>query len=862
MACAQCHTHKYDPIPHREYYAMLAFLNNADEPEMDVARPEVAERRAALEARIHELEAHLPERFAIQQSLAFQPVAIDKATSAGGATLELRDERRVVLASGESPESDTYTLEFTSSGKNITALQIEALTDEALPSTGPGRTPHGNFVLTELQLTTATNDAPPQEVKLAAASADFEQQGFPAADALDGNDRTGWAIHGPGKWNQNRKATFTFAAPVASTPQTRWTLTLRQKYGSHHTLGKLRIQLAEAKTADEKPANVQRQELLTAKFAAWRLENEPRAVRWTPLTPTKAHADTPLLTILEDGSVLSSGDQTKRDLYELTFDVDLPKIAAIRIEALPDERLPEHGPGRIYYEGPRGDFFLSEVALSAGGEPRKFSQAVHSFAAGGNTAAAAIDGNPQTGWSINGQQGQANVAVFMLAEPLTAAQRLELTLLFERYYAAGLGRFRVWATDDPRAAEITSLPTDVEAILAIDAARRTQPQTARLLQHYLHIAPELAAARAEIDKLRQQLPAYPTTLVLSERPSNNPRATFRQHRGEFLQPKEKVEPAVLAALPPLPPGAPRNRLTFARWLVARENPLTARVVVNRHWGAIFGRGLVRTTEDFGFQGESPSHPALLDWLAVEFMEQGWSLKHLHRLIVTSSTYRQSSAAGPELYARDPDNRLLARGPRVRLDAEQIRDSALAVSGLLSHKLGGPSVFPPQPPGVSTEGAYGALAWNVSPGEDRYRRGLYTFTKRTAPFAMNITFDGSSGEACIPRRDISNTPLQALVLLNDAVFVEAAQALGREFAAQAASDDEKLAALVEQVLVQPPDEHELELLRNYLHAQRQRITANELDAATIAGPGGDAPERAAWTLVARVLLNLDQTITKE
>ena len=280
------------------------------------------------------------------------------------------------------------------------------------------------------------------------------------------------------------------------------------------------------------------------------------------------------------------------------------------------------------------------------------------------------------------------------------------------------------------------------------------------------------------------MPPDPTTLVMQERPPDNPRPTFIHNRGEYLQPTDRVQPAVLSILPPLPKDVPPNRLALARWLVSPDNPLSARVTMNRQWAAFFGRGLVRTAEDFGYQGEPPSHPELLDWLALELPRQGWSMKRMHKLIVMSATYQQSSRATPELLAKDPENRLLARGPRVRLEAEVIRDAALRASGLLSERVGGPSVFPPQPAGVTTEGTYGGLDWKVSPGGDRYRRGLYTFTKRTAPFAMATTFDAPSGEVCVARREVSNTPLQALTLLNDPVFEEAAQALGRLMAARA------------------------------------------------------------------------------
>ncbi|HUG94112.1 MAG TPA: DUF1553 domain-containing protein, partial [Planctomycetaceae bacterium] len=368
--------------------------------------------------------------------------------------------------------------------------------------------------------------------------------------------------------------------------------------------------------------------------------------------------------------------------------------------------------------------------------------------------------------------------------------------------------------------------------------------------------------------------------------------THIHRRGEFLQAAERVEPGVLSFLHSFPDGAPRDRLSFARWLVDPANPLVGRVTVNRHWAVLFGRGLVRTVEDFGFQGELPSHPELLDWLAVEFVgtdkgqgsrDKGQtgmsdsgprpltldprpSVKRLHRLLVTSATYRQSSRVAPELLRRDPENVLLARGPRVRLEAELVRDAALHAAGLLSQKIGGPSVFPPQPASVTTEGTYGRLDWKASEGDDRYRRSLYTFSKRTAPFAMYATFDAPSGEACVARREVSNTPLQALTLLNDTVFVEAAQELGR-WAAElpvhgdgVAAVEERMIALVRRCLTRPPDTEELRLLLDFHDEQKCRLATGELNAGMIGGGHPDgAIEVAAWTSVARAVMNLDEFI---
>ena len=684
LGCAQCHTHKFDPIPHRDYYQFMALLNNAEEPEMRVATPESERRRNELEATIAALVADLPNRFP----------PIDKAN---------RDDRRTV--------------------------------------------------------------------------------------------------------EERRKAN------------------------------------------------------LESRFTEWVGREAAQTVRWHVLKPTRATANLPHLGVQEDGSIFASGDQSKRDVYTLRFSTELQRITAIRLEVLPDDRLPHGGPGRIFYEGPPGDFFLSEFNVKAADKAITLKQAT---ATGQNPAAiaASLDGDPQTGWSLGGGQGRAHSAVFQLTAPLNDAGELVIQLLFERYYAAGLGRFRISVTTDPQPIVARDTPAEIEEILLTPHGRRAPEQNAQLRRHYLMVAPELAKERAAIEEIRKATPHNPTTLVLQERPPDNPRPTFIHNRGEYLQPTDRVQPAVLSILPHLPKDGPSNRLALARWLVSPDNPVSARVTMNRQWAAFFGRGLVRTAEDFGYQGEPPTHPELLDWLALELPRQGYSLKRMHKLIVMSATYQQSSRATPELLAKDPENRLMARGPRVRLEAEAIRDAALRTSGLLSERVGGPSVFPPQPAGVTTEGTYGGLEWKVSPGGDRYRRGLYTFTKRTAPFAMATTFDAPSGEVCVARREVSNTPLQALTLLNDPAFEEAAQALGQLMAARGGTVEERVDTLFRRCLTRAPDPDEASQLARFFLAQKRRFELKELDAAKIAGPGeGEASERAAWTVLTRVLLNLDEAVTK-
>ena len=891
LQCAQCHTHKYDPIPHQEYFSFLALLNNAEEPELELPDAETLSQQAAAQKTIDAREAALAEKFPPKDEWEWHAPAIVSATTRSGATIE-RLEDGSLLVAGEIPDDDNYVIECESNVTGVQALRLEVLTHPSLGKNGPGRTPHGNFVLTELSAV-ATNAQGPQAepAKIVRAESDVAQNEFPAANAFDGNPKTGWAVDVGGNWNVDRKATFYFEKAQTGQGTTRWKIVLDQSYGGKHTIGRFRLSLARP-MPDDRPLEVRRRAHLEERFQAWLADETARAVSWKPLTPTEAKANIPLLTILDDQSILGSGDISKRDTYQVRLAGAPSVVTAIRIEALPDDRLPGKGPGLTYYEGIPGDFFLSKFELfSVKSEPGfvgdpvlepydplaiPLSEAFESFHSGGDKTSGALDGDDRTGWSIIGGQGKPQSAVFQLKEPLSSNGTLEVRLTFARYFASPLGRFRLSATTDTIPEGYRARPREIEELLLIPTASRTTEQTQKLQQHFLSVVPELAAERQEIQKLRDALPKLRSTLVLQERPAHYPRPTCRHHRGEFLQPREQVEPDSLSFLPPLPANAPRDRLSLGRWLCDPRNPLTPRVTVNRQWAALFGNGIVRTTEDFGYQGAPPTHPELLDWLAVEFMRQGWSLKAMHRLIVTSATYRQSSQVSAEKLARDPQNELLSRAPRLRLEAEIVRDAAWRTSGLLSPIVGGPSVFPPQPAGVSSEGAYGPLAWKVSEGHDRYRRGLYTYSKRTAPYGMFAAFDAPSGEACIARREVSNTPLQALTLLNDIVVIDATQALGRSAVEDSAKiepwgakqglnvppEELKAAYLVARCLSRPATEVERQELASFFDQMLKRVVAGELDAAAVAGPGtGDAKQRAAWTLVARVLINLDEFVSR-
>ncbi len=853
LQCCQCHTHKYDPIPHKEYYSMMAFLDNADEP--DFILTDGNQERAAVEreAKAKQLLLSLPAKWhGGTQSLKWTNPQPSVATDPAEANRILADGS--VLFAAPGPAKSTATLKFPALKGKFTHLRVEALTDNSLPGKGPGRTPNANFVLSELEVLVAGK---PVKFTLPAASA--EQSGYPVTAAIDGKIDTGWAIEIPGRDNhENQSATFDFEQLIEANGDV--TVVVKQAYGKNHTIGRLAIRFGNLAASGSDP---EAKASLAKAFDKWRDQERTRTANWQVVTPTKATSNLPLLTIQKDSTVFVSGDITKADTYQLDFSKLPPGITAVRLEALPDPRLPAWGPGMAYYEGPKGDFLLGEFQLRAQGHPVKISQATESYAKnnfGPNAKAQlAIDGDPETGWSCAEGQGRSHEAVFKLEKPLGATD-LHLTMMFGRHYACSLGKFRISVTTETGTVVASQLSADAQLLL--HKANLTGDQLLSLQGEFMLSTPEFASVRDEIAKLRLP-PTGQTSLVLQERPPENPRHTFIHHRGEWTQPEEQVEPAVLSILNPLPAGAPKNRLGFARWLVCRENPLTARVVVNRAWATFFGRGIVKTQDDFGFQSSPPTHPQLLDWLAIRFMDDGWSFKKLHRLIVTSSTYQQSSHSSAKGEETDPENKLLWRGPRLRLEAEQVRDAALASAGILSQKMFGPSVFPPQPPSVTTEGAYGALTWNVSSGEDRFRRSLYTFAKRSTPFAFANTFDAPTGESCIVARDRSNTPLQALSMLNDVTLIEASQSLGKHLVESAASPEQCVSEIFVRCFSRPPDADELQSVLAFYQKQQVRFTTAPETAKQLAGSGPDdsVVARAAWTAVVRALLNMDEFVNK-
>ncbi len=760
IQCAQCHSHKYDPLTQEEYYRIFAFLNNSYEANVAVYTPADQMKRAEIFRRIHEIEATLQhehpdwqqrmaawEREVSKDQAEWRVIHADGDISSGQRLEQLADGS--ILAQSYAPTKHTGVFTARLDSKPVTAVRLELLNDPNLPRGGPGRSIYGLCALTEFKVEAAPADHPDatQSVKVASATADVnppEKELEPIFDdrskkrrvtgpieyAIDGKDETAWGLDaGPGRNNVPRKAVFVLEKPVSFPQGTILTIRLVQNHG---------------------------------------------------------------------------------------------------------------------------------------------------------------------GWNSDDNQNN------------------------------NLGRFRLSVTSAQKIAA-DPLPAQARGALAIPADRRTPAHTSALFDYWRTTVPDWKDANAEIERLWREHPEPATQFVLSER--EMPRTTSVLQRGDFLKPVKAVEPGVPAFLHPLPANAARNRLSFARWLVDPRSPTTARSIVNRIWQTYFGKGIVRTSEDLGTQSEAPSHRELLDWLAMELMKPAmddgrstiaskdtvtrrredaanehdrrvsasprlratnassivhrpsskptpWSLKHIHRLVVTSATYRQSSKVTPEQYAADPDNRLLARGPRFRVEGEVVRDIALAASGLLNPKVGGPSVYPPAPDFLfQPPASYGPKIWKTSTGPDRYRRGLYAFRYRSVPYPVLQNFDAPNGDFSCVRRGRSNTPLQALTTLNEPTFVECAQALALKTVREGGQTDvDRLTFAVRRCLARKPSAKESGVLLDVLDKNTKRFKVASANPWAIAAPdpksrpelppGITPAQLAGWTVVARVLLNLDETITKE
>ena len=607
------------------------------------------------------------------------------------------------------------------------------------------------------------------------------------------------------------------------------------------------------------------------------LSTRSASTSWTSMTAAAMHsASGATLSTDDEGIIHVTGDVPLTDTYELEFTCDLDRITALRLEVI--EGPDGHGPGRTTH----GNFVLNEFELrlnTADATLVDFHTAEATHEQTDFPATSAIDGDASapSGWAIAPIYDQTQTVVFQLREPLALDAADSMLVSIRQTYGTQhvLERFRLSATG----AEQPSLPTTpaIAAILDTTREERTDQQRETLARHVLPRSPLLAPLHTELEQVQAQhialMKDVPNALICRELAPDMQRQTHLFLGGSFLAPDTAggpIDPMIPSVLHDFPEDAPRNRLGLSQWLTHPENPLTARVQVNRMWAELFGTGIVRTVDDFGIQGARPSHPELLDWLAITWSEElGWSPKALARLLVTSATYRQAAVVDEDMQRLDPDNILLARAPRLRLSAEQLRDQALAHSGLLvTDRIGGPSVLPHLPDGMLPQ-AFTSLVLQASTGDDLYRRGLYTTWRRTGHYPSFATFDAPSRELCTITRERSNTPLQALVLLNDAVFVEAAAAMARLLIEREHDDmTARIDTLFEEALARPPTDRERTIMLDLYAAAMDEASRNPEQAHVLAtthrGPLPEtmaAEDAAAMTAVCNVVFNLDEYVNR-
>lgn len=821
MGCAKCHSHKYDPVSMTEYYRVFAIFNQtadndqpSEAPVIAAPTPDILRQTERIETRIAELRRELEKP---RSDVAEEQAAWEARLRA--------DADWVVLKPDEARSHGGATL--------------KPLDDSSLRAEGPNpeRDTYTVSAVTTLPGVTA-----------------FRLEVIP--DPMLPNQGAGRASDGNFVLNQ-----FTVTAEPADRPNQKpiARFVRIELPGQNRILSLAEVQVfrdginvalkGEAKqssTAFDGPARLAIDGNTDGNYQNKSVTHtNAEANPWWELRLAEA---VPVEEIV---------------LWNRTDGALGNRLANFTISLLDDSR-------RVVWQETRSDFPNPSMSLSPSGKRSvKLTRAFADFSQYEFPITDALTGKGK-GWAVGPLVKSPHVAFFVADSPLPDAPQRLTFRLEHRYSQPGfnIGRFRLSVTNDPRVIERAAVPNDVLAILDTPPEKRTPEQSAKLAAYYRSQTPLLKPLRDEIAKLEQSRPKPPTVPVMQELPPNQRRTTHVLVKGNHLVKGEVVEPGVPAAFHPLP-AQPITRLTLAHWLMSEDNPLTARVAVNRWWAQIWGDGLMPSEEDWGTQGDVPTHPQLLDWLAVEYRRLGWDTKALLKLIVTSATYRQSSKVTPEMLAIDPHNRLLGRGPRFRLEAEMVRDQALALSGMLCRKIGGPSVFPPQPPGLWQAAFNGERTWPTSTGPDRYRRGIYTFWRRTVPYPSMATFDATSRETCTIRRVRTNTPLQAFVTLNDPVYVELAQALARRIVREGGRTTTERAEFgLRLCLGRPPRPEQVQEIVGLVEAERQHYAARPDEARKLAadplGPlaeGADPVELAAWTVAANVLLNLDGVLTK-
>ena len=874
MTCCRCHTHKYDPITHREYYGMYSFFNNLNESVMDENKPnpspslrlpttEQSKRQGEIKGLMTDGQKKIDapsEKLDVAQSAwekkwhdklsagwtTLKPSSVTSTVSNGPSFKTLEDQSIVV--EGTNPESDVHevVVKLDAAG-SLAALRLEALPHDSLPKKSSSRADDGVFRLSELEAeliapvkmvepkdTKDSKDAKdakaeeapkPKKLKFTQAVASSAASTREIDKAIDGKAETGWGVEAAAV-TQPQTALFVLAEPVKLQKDSELRIRLRYEASkSKRAIGHFRL------------AAAQNDDLV-------QLLNPPKAEPWQVIGPFNTEG-------LHHGFT---------NVFEPEREVDLKKSftgvrGEIKWSAKPEF---EDGKNNLLVQdlhGIHGAYYLHRTLTVP--VARKLDLSLRADDAlklwvNGKQVASRAEEKPGDG----------------LLRVTVDLKKGDNKFLLKVVTVQGASYF----TFNKNLGDADSVPADIAPVLAT-SDKLSGPQAVKVRNYYRRAnSDEFKALFESMDKWREEDAAIdkaiPITMVAKE--MEKPRDTFMLVRGEYDKKGDKVGPGVPAILPPLPANAPTNRLGLAKWLVDPSHPLMARVTVNRFWQQYFGVGFVKTTEDFGVQGENPSHRELLDWLATEFLRTGWDVKQLQRLILTSAAYRQTSKASPELRGRDPENRLMARGPRFRVDGEVVRDTALAVSGLLVEQRGGRSVKPYEPPGL-----WEAVSFNNSQkyvldkGESTHRRSLYTHWKRQSPPPNMMLFDAPTREYCVVRRPRTNTPLQALALMNDLQFVETSRAFAARILREGGGTDrERLAYAFLLATSRKPDGDEIKVLQETLTVQlaefqKDSAAAEKLLGATAiqGGEGLDRAALAAWTTVASMVLNLDETVTK-
>jgi hypothetical protein len=856
VGCARCHDHKFDPVTNEEFYKLYAYFDSIEEPGLysqttnpnrahepfisvptakqkeDLAR--IAEASAALKKQQEQRTPDEDQRYAEfvtdltkRSGLLWVSSEVTAATSVSGQPLEPQPDGSV-RGGGENPKRDTHHITLRTDATNLRLIQLEALPEPTAPEGRIGRAFNGNAVLSGITAEAVSIADPTQRrtLDLFWAWADFNQQNgdHNVTNALDAGPEHGWALGGHER-PSGRIALFASRESFGFEGGTELHIDLKyESQYDYHILARVRLSLGSVSDAG---------------LALLPLSSS----RWYITGPFPPDANDKLYEA-SYGPETTDGIDLKRNFG---FGNQMwrwePKLVDDSPVSLADGRNVVYV-GRTIYSPTR-----RPVELSLGSD-----DGFQLYLNGEEIASRQIDRAVAP--------DQDRVPIYLRPG--------RNTLVLKIVNTAGKGGYYYHAND----------PAELSGDLAaayLKPQARTPELNGRLSvawrTAFLPAYREAAARLTALDKETADInAAVPLTMVMKELPE--PRPTFILTRGQYDHPDQTrpVTRGIPAALGKLPEGAPANRLGLAEWLTSPDNPLVSRVIVNRFWEQCFGTGLVRTTEDFGLQGEWPSHPELLDWLAVEFRESGWDVRHMIRLIVTSDAYRRSSYVRPELKDHDPDDRLLAFFPRRRLSAEQTRDQALYVSGLLVEKLGGPSVKPYQPDGLWQEVAMpqsNTREYKVGIGDELWRRSLYTYWKRASPPPAMLTFDAPTREFCTIRRTATSTPLQALVLWNDEQFVEAARVLAQRTLAEPGDDAARLTRLFRRCAARTPNDMELAALTRALAAFRERYAAAPDDAKALIKTGMapaseslDPAELAAWTMIASATLNLYETTTQE